>query len=543
VTERSSKLPNSRSLALTTAADALRDEEVDRTRDFIRVGWLIAAGAIAATFALPGDPLLGRALALAIVGTALLSGLVYHQLRDIAALRWFGMTALALACVGCGFLALLYSGNFAGAPMMVALGVYFFCRTERRGTAIAIFVLAAGSHAVLAVLVMAGVIEDPGFAPLPPGTSLQAQLAGHLCVQGGYTMAFWLARSTRAASLRSIEELQRATRIAAMRLAQLDEARDDLDRALQVGGPGQFTGAVVGSWELGVLLGRGGMGEVYEASHVETDATAAVKLLRRELLIDRMHVDRFLREVRAASALESRHVVRVLEASDPDDPIPFLAMERLRGDTLGGLLRGGGRFDRGLVVDLVTQLARVLELARAAGIVHRDIKPPNIFRTEDGTWKLLDFGVAVLGDSSGTLTQGGVIGTPGYMAPEQARGETVDHRADVYALGAVIYRCLTGRTPFKGKDHAQVLYAMVHDMPVRPGSLANVDRDVERVLALALAKRRNDRFENAAQLAAALEAATTEQLATALRNRADALLRSQPWREIDTTPTRQLAAR
>src|SRR6185312_13669295 len=113
-------------------------------------------------------------------------------------------------------------------------------------------------------------------------------LVGHMCVQFGYAMAFWLARTTRAASLRAIEQLQRATREAAMRLAQLDEARDDLDRALEVGGPGQFTNAVVGSWELGHVLGRGGMGEVYEATHVDSHAPAAVKLLRRELMVDRM---------------------------------------------------------------------------------------------------------------------------------------------------------------------------------------------------------------------------------------------------------------
>jgi serine/threonine-protein kinase len=149
----------------------------------------------------------------------------------------------------------------------------------------------------------------------------------------------------------------------------------------------------------------------------------------------------------------------------------------------------------------------VLELARVADIVHRDVKPPNIFRTEAGVWKLLDFGVAALGDSSGTLTQGGVIGTPGYMAPEQARGEVVDHRADVYALGAVIYRCLTGRAPFSGPDHAAVLYAMVHDAPIPPSLLAPVTPAVERVVQIALAKRRGDRFATAVELAAALRAA------------------------------------
>jgi hypothetical protein len=532
-----------RSLALTTAADALRDEELDRTRGFIRVGWAVAVGAIAASLALPGDPQIRLALVISIATTAAISVIAYRQLRDTSGLRSPLMAVLALSCAACGCLAVLYAGYFAGPPLMISLGIYFFCRTERRGIAIATYVIAAGSHAAISALVILGVIADPGFAPVRLELEIQAQLAVWVSIQVGYAMAFWLARTTRAASLRSIEELQRATRIAAMRLAQLDEARDDLERALKVGGPGQFTGAVVGSWELGFVLGRGGMGEVYEATHVETGATSAVKLLRRELMIDRMHVERFLREVRAASALDSPHVVRVLDASGPDEPVAFLAMERLRGHTLGALLRGGGTLDRALIIELVGQLANVLDLARASGMVHRDIKPPNIFHTTDGIWKVLDFGVAVLGDSSGTLTQGGAVGTPGYMAPEQARGGPVDHRADIYAVGAVIYRCVTGRPPFAGADPAAVVYAMVHEAPVRPSALGQVGRDVERVLAIALAKRAVDRFQTVGELAAAVSLAFDGRLAPQLRASADALVRAQPWREIDTTPTRPIAAR
>ncbi|MEO6771422.1 MAG: serine/threonine-protein kinase [Kofleriaceae bacterium] len=529
-----------RSLVLTTAADALRGEEIDRTRGFVRLGGPIALPAIVATLLLPGAPRLRWVLVAAITITGLISMMVYRTLRDASALRAPAMSVLAVACVACGMLATVYCGYFSSAPLVLALGVYFFCRTESRAAAYAIYLLIAVSHLALAILITTGVVRDPGFAPLPARIDPVIAFAGHSLAQFGYAAAFWLARSTRKASLRAIEQLQQATRIATMRLAQLDEARDDLDRALMVGGPGRFTGAVIGSWELASLVGRGGMGEVYEATHVETGETAAVKVLRRELMIDRMHVERFVREVRAASALDSPHVVRVLEASLPDEPIAFLAMERLRGDTLSSMLRGQGTLDRDRVVELVTQLGAVLELARLAGVVHRDIKPPNLFRTGDGVWKLLDFGVAVLGDSSGTLTQGGVIGTPGYMAPEQAKGEAVDHRADVYAVGAVVYRCLTGRAPFTGADHATVLYAMVHAMPARPSALAAVDRDVDRVLALALAKRRGDRYASVLHLGEELAAAFAGKLAQRSRVAADALLRAQPWREIDDAPTRQL---
>ncbi|MEO7091602.1 MAG: serine/threonine-protein kinase, partial [Polyangiales bacterium] len=304
-----------------------------------------------------------------------------------------------------------------------------------------------------------------------------------------------------------------------------------------------FTGTVVGSWELGVVLGRGGMGEVYEATNVDTQRLAAVKLLRRELMLDRAHVERFLREVSAASALASPNVVQVYEASKPEELVAYLAMERLRGETLGAVLRGGGTLDRASVRELVEQLAGVLELARKAGMVHRDLKPHNVFRTEGGVWKLLDFGVAVLADSSGTLTKGGVIGTPGYMAPEQAKGETVDHRADLYALGAMIYRCLTGRVPFVGNDMASILYSMVHDAPLRPSGLATLPTDVDRVLAIALAKKKSDRFATAPELAEALAQAFANRLAPSLRVAADALIRQKPWRELDVEPpTRELAA-
>ena len=535
-----SRLIATPTVGLTTAADALRDEELERTRGFIRIGWAIAAFAIIAVLRLPGDPVLARVLIAAIAATALGSVIAYRVLGVGLVYRAMPMTALAIACAGCGVIAILYTGYFAGAPLLVALGVYFFCRTESRAAAISVYAIVAGGHAVIAVLVITGVITDPGVAPLGPHVKFEAQLAGHGCAQFGYAMAFWLARSTRAASLRSVEELQRATKLAALRAAQVDELRDDLDRALKVGGRGRFTGTVVGSWELGNVLGRGGMGEVYEATHVDDARSAAVKLLRRELMLDRAHVERFLREVRAASALDSPHVVRVLEASHPDDLVAFFAMERLRGETLGALLRGGGTLEHTAIVDLVGQLARVLELARAADIVHRDLKPHNVFRTEDGTWKLLDFGVAALGDSSGTLTQGDVIGTPGYMAPEQAKGEMVDHRADVYALGALIYRCHTGRVPFAGAETASVLYAMVHDMPIRPSALAKLSRDIERVLAIALAKRRTDRFQTALDLAEAYALAASNRLTPRWRTVADTLQRLQPWKEIDVSPTREL---
>ncbi|HEY5949958.1 MAG TPA: hypothetical protein VIV40_30900, partial [Kofleriaceae bacterium] len=277
---------------LNTAADALRGEEVDRTRAFIRVGWLIAVLVAASLAVLPGEPRIRTAL-LATMGVAVLGSIwVYRLLADRANYQVRIMHVVAFAAIVCGQLGILYVGIFSSAPLIVCLGLYFFCRTESRATAVAVYLLAALSHAAEAALVIGGVVDDPGFAPVGRHLSVTALIAGQLTIQQGYAMCFWLARLTRQLSLRAIDQLQKATRVAAQRDVQLAELRQDLDRALKVGGPGRFTGHHVGSWVLGNVLGRGAMGEVYEATHVTTRAEGAVKMLRRELLSDSAHVER-----------------------------------------------------------------------------------------------------------------------------------------------------------------------------------------------------------------------------------------------------------
>jgi eukaryotic-like serine/threonine-protein kinase len=520
---------------LTSAADALHDEEVERTRTFLRVGWIVAAATALAVFVVPGDRRIAAALLACLALAAIGSVWVDRELRVAARYRVHRLDALAVAAIVCGLLGILYVGMFSAAPLIVALGVLLFCRTEHLASAIAVYVLAAGTHAAVAGLVITGAIDDPGFYPVRSTCSIEAQIAGQLVFQQAYGICFFLARTTRRSSLRAIENLQRATRLAAQRDAQVAELRQDLDRALKIGGPGRFTGHVVGSWQLGTVLGRGAMGEVYEAAHVATGEAAAVKLLRRELLGDPHHIERFLREVRIASSIDSPHVVRVLEASRSHEPLPFLAMERLRGRTLGEILRAGP-LDGAPLRELVTAVGEVIDRARAAGIVHRDLKPHNLFLTDDGTWKVVDFGVALLGESSGTLTRGAAIGTPAYMAPEQARGEAVDHRADLYALGAVIYRCLTGRIPFVARDTPALLYAVVHIMPLRPSAFAALSPDVEAFLMIALAKARDARFESGAELASAFLAAERGELPEPLVRRARKLAQQLSWTEPDLAP-------
>jgi len=512
----------SRSTVLTNAASALRVEEVRRTRELLRIGWMLAAGVLAALVLLPGDRRIAFTLAAAIAVGVAGSVWMTARLRDPTRYDARHMTALALICVACGQLGILYVGVFSAAPLVVAIGLYFFCRTEHRASAIAIYAVAAGAHASEATLVLTGVIADPGFYPIGSHAPLQAQIAGQLMMQFAYAMCFLLARATRRTSLRSIDQLQRATRLAAQRDVQVAELRRDLDRALEIGGPGRFTGQQAGRWVLGNVIGRGSMGEVYEA-----DADVAIKVLRRELLVDARNVERFLREVRVASAIESPHVVRVLGAANPDDPFPYLAMERLRGKTLGDLLRDSGTLEPAALGELVVQICGALELAREAGIVHRDLKPHNLFRTEAGTWKILDFGIAMLA-RSGTLTRDKIIGTPAYMAPEQAKGLVVDHRADLYALAAVLYRCLTGHVPFAAPDTPAILYLVVHETPRRPA----VAPALEQVLAIGLAKSPDARFQSARELAAAVAAALAGELPAELATRARELLGAKPWHEV-----------
>jgi serine/threonine-protein kinase len=227
--------------------------------------------------------------------------------------------------------------------------------------------------------------------------------------------------------------------------------------------------------------------------------------------------------------------VRVLEVSGPDSVCPFIAMELLSGVDLGTQLRERPRLSLEDVADMVEQISAGLEVAHAAGVVHRDLKPQNVFRAGGAhglvTWKILDFGVSKLLDSGeASLTAAEIIGTPQYMAPEQARGERdVDARADIYALSAMAYRALTGEAPFRGDLHA-ILRAILEEMPEAPSARARLPEDIDLVLAIGLAKKREERFQSASELAKAFEDATRGRLSPDLRTRARMLLAAQPYR-------------
>jgi serine/threonine-protein kinase len=279
------------------------------------------------------------------------------------------------------------------------------------------------------------------------------------------------------------------------------------------------------------------MGEVYEASGPA--GPVAIKLLSQTSLGNANHVMRFFRELRTATAIEAPNVVRVLEIGE--HPVPYLVMERLEGRTLSDILRSRRAMPVADVVDLVYQVGAGITAAAAAGVVHRDLKPQNVFRHGE-IWKVLDFGVARALDQGDTLTAGQIVGTPSYMAPEQATGGAVDHLTDLYALAAIAYRALTGHAPHASGDLAETLYRVVHASPRRPGDLApRLPREVDLVLAIGLAKHPGDRFASADELARALGDALTGQLAPAIRDRGHALVRAGGW--ADPAPLAQPPAR
>jgi serine/threonine-protein kinase len=216
-------------------------------------------------------------------------------------------------------------------------------------------------------------------------------------------------------------------------------------------------------------------------------------------------------------------------------------MERLCGHALSDYLTDRVVLEPDEVVDLVRQVGRGLSAAHGAGIIHRDLKPRNLFRLSrpeaDVRWKILDFGTCKCVDEEATLTDDGhVLGTPAYMAPEQARGARVDFRADLYSLGVIAYRTLTGRPPFDNREVTGLLYDVVYSMPPQPTMLRTMHRDVDRVFAIALAKHPYERLDCAEALATALESAFRGELSADLRARGDALMAAFPFCGV-TPPT------
>ena len=279
----------------------------------------------------------------------------------------------------------------------------------------------------------------------------------------------------------------------------------------------------MGSYKLGELLGRGGMGEVYKATHRMLARPAAIKLIRTEMLgaVDeeaaKLATTRFRREAEAAADLRSSHTVELYDFGVTEDGTLYLVMEFLDGMDLETLVRQTGPLPAGRVIHILRQVCDSLEEAHARGLVHRDIKPANIHLGLVGLHhdfvKVLDFGLVKevtnvsVEHSLATIPGQMAMGTPAYMAPEMALGEPVDGRADIYALGCVAYYLLTGQLVFEGEKVFQVIANHLQTPPIPPSQRTerSIPPQLERLILKCLAKRPEDRPQSAAHLLQALE--------------------------------------
>jgi serine/threonine-protein kinase len=257
----------------------------------------------------------------------------------------------------------------------------------------------------------------------------------------------------------------------------------------------------IGQFRVVERIGRGAMGVVYSARHLESGRAVAIKLMMADLEGDRETRVRFEREARVAGELLHRNVINVYEMGEEDGRL-YMVMELLDGETLGDYLKRVGKLplERGL--DLMMQVCEGLAVAHAHAIVHRDVKPGNLFVLRDGGLKILDFGVARLANSSMTAS-GFIVGTPDFMSPEQARGREIDQRSDVFSAGAVFYYMLSGRKPFAANDLPAVIHKVNAEDPP-PLTPHEAPPGLARIVMKALAKSTADRYADMGALLADL---------------------------------------
>ncbi|TDC61173.1 Stk1 family PASTA domain-containing Ser/Thr kinase, partial [Actinomadura sp. GC306] len=258
-----------------------------------------------------------------------------------------------------------------------------------------------------------------------------------------------------------------------------------------------------GRYELETVIGRGGMAEVYRARDLRLDRVVAVKTLRSDLARDPTFQARFRREAQSAASLNHPSVIAVYDTGEDmigETSIPYIVMEYVDGSTLRDLLRENRALLPDKALEITDGILRALDYSHRGGIVHRDIKPANVMLTRQHEVKVMDFGIArAMADSAATMTQTAqVIGTAQYLSPEQARGERVDARSDIYSTGCVLYELLTGKPPFTGDSPVAIAYQHVREEPVPPSQVdPQIPQWADAIVLKAMAKDADHRYQNA----------------------------------------------
>jgi DNA-binding beta-propeller fold protein YncE len=276
--------------------------------------------------------------------------------------------------------------------------------------------------------------------------------------------------------------------------------------------PPNIAGSVVAGYRIEDVAGRGSMGVVYRATQLALQRPVALKLIATESAHDASFRERFKRESQLAASIDHPNVIPIYEAGEVDGSL-FLAMRYVEGTDLGALIGAQGALDPAHAVRIVAQVAAGLSAAHALGLVHRDVKPANVLIAagEDEHVYLADFGLTKHASSAQGLTQPGMfVGTLDYSAPEVIRGDGADPRADVYALGCVLFHCLTGRPPYVRDSEVATMYAHLHDEAPAPSTLVGIPATLDAVVARALAKDADERYATAAELGRAARAAIGE---------------------------------
>jgi len=262
---------------------------------------------------------------------------------------------------------------------------------------------------------------------------------------------------------------------------------------------------ILGTYKLVELLGQGGMSVVYRARHVLTDQEVAVKVLPPELATQREVKARFIEEARTLARLEHPNIV-VLHNFVEQEGYLYLVMQCAEGETFDQVIAREGRVEAGEAVSVIIEVLRALEYAHDQGVIHRDIKPSNVILRGDGTVKVMDFGIAKFMGSTKLTQTGQTMGTVRYMSPEQVRGKQVDHRTDLYSLGITLYEALTGRTPFDGENHFEIMQKHLTTPPLPPREIVPaLPPELEAVVLRSVAKPTDQRYQSARDFRQALQ--------------------------------------